>query len=106
MSPAPHVPAMVLPNGASQIGADAPAPSSILFKRPSEKKAIEWPSGDQKREVAPSVPGSGRASSSDIARTQIFTLGATPDTISRALAPRSPRNARREPSGERAKPMA
>ena len=57
--PAPHVPAICLPTGTSQIGVEAPASRSILFNRVSRVKAMDRPSGDQKIDEAPSVPGIG-----------------------------------------------
>ena len=66
---APHVPCLA--SGRPQSVTAGPAGRSKRFNLASAKKASERPLGDQNTEVAPSVPGNGRASRSVRARSQI-----------------------------------
>src|SRR3954471_492309 len=89
---APHEPLYPTPpcTGQSTTG---PAPfRSRRCSNPLEKKPIERPSGDQKSEAAPSVPGSGRASICESGRSQIR------DVVSGL----TPTHASCDPSGESA----
>ncbi len=59
--PEPHVPAVLPPSGMSQmVTGAAPSASWIRLSLPGVKKPIDFPSGDQKSELASSVPATGR----------------------------------------------
>ncbi len=60
-----------MPGGTSQIETEEPPVISTRFKAVSAKNPIVCPSGDQKRDAAPSVPGIGRASSEENGRRKI-----------------------------------
>src|SRR5690349_13155977 len=88
----PHVPELTMA-GTSHSGTAAPAGRSIRFNLPPAKNARDRPSGDQKTDVAPSVPGTTLASSAEIGLTQMTGgLGGVTAT-----------NASCDPSGERAR---
>src|SRR5437016_4609872 len=69
----------------------APPDNSIFLSFPSAEKQRERLSGDQKGQDAPSVPGSGEASSESSGRTH-----------SRRFPSELATNARRRPSGDTA----
>src|SRR5215203_3364230 len=64
----PHVPKCSI-SGTSHSGTAGPPERSIRFSLPPAKNARDRPSGDQKTDDAPSVPGTTRASSSEIGRS-------------------------------------
>src|SRR4029078_10341680 len=56
---APQVPVSPMLSGTSQSGTAAPSGRSRRLSLLPAKNAIDFPSGDQKKENAPSVPASG-----------------------------------------------
>src|SRR5687767_1917069 len=87
-SPAPQVPWLRIPPSFEQILDTTWSRRLMRFHSCREANASDWPSGDQKMDVAESVPGSSSAVESDMSRTQI---------------PRLAENANRNPSGDNAK---
>src|SRR3954467_4425409 len=65
-----HVPYSEI-TGTSHTVTAAPLGRSIRFNLPPAKNARDRPSGDQKTDRAPSVPGTTRASRLEIGRTQM-----------------------------------
>ena len=76
---------------------------STRFNLPSAKNARDRPSGDQKTDVAPSVPATGRASNADRARSKMRVAPAGAVATSASWDP-SDERARNVLSGLRAKP--
>src|SRR6185295_7326899 len=88
----PHVPVGLLPSVAHTVRIAFPV-RSTRFNLPSAKNSSDRPSGDQKADVAPSVPVTGRASKADKGRSQI-RVGPAGAVATRASW---------DPSGERAR---
>src|SRR2546427_9581794 len=66
----PHVPKAEMA-GTSHKGTADPPGRSIRFSLPPAKNASDRPSGDQKTDTAPSVPGTTRASRPETGRSQM-----------------------------------
>src|SRR5450759_1773523 len=95
--PRPQVPDRVASGETSQIETAAPPESSTRFNFPCAKKAIDRPSGEKKSELAPSVPGMGRASGADSGRRKMRCPPCGSDTTYASCDP-SGETARKETS--------